>query len=182
MKQRSVRSLFHLIVPFFFLLLSSCVFSGFVTVPRAVPFDESRFAAYRGSGSGVVTGQLIVTADDGVHIGSGDHVTLIPVTAYTREMVDREIVNGDRLAPSDPRFKKYVRLTTTDDNGNFAFHQLPPGEYFVSGLAEWYFGSDAHYQWGCERISVGRGQSVRVKVSHNLNRPEKPLLVVWAFE
>jgi hypothetical protein len=165
------------------LLLSSCIFSGFATAPRRVAFDESEFAAYRGAGSGTVTGQLVVTSNDGaVHIGDGTHVTLIPVTAYTKEMVEREIGDGDNLGASDPRFKKYVRLTTTDANGNFVFHQIPAGEYFVSGLGEWSEGDDFQYQWACERVTVGNGQTVRIKVTHNLQHPGKPTLVIWALE
>jgi hypothetical protein len=165
------------------LVLSSCVFSGFATAPRRVAFDESEFAAYRGAGTGTVTGQLVVTSSDGAaHIGDGTHVTLIPVTAYTKEMVEREIGDGDNLGASDPRFQKYVRLTKTDASGNFVFRQIRAGEYFVSGLGEWSESDDFQYQWACERVTVGNGQTVRIKVTHNLQHPGKPTLVIWALE
>ncbi|MDR3402145.1 MAG: hypothetical protein P4L99_06560 [Chthoniobacter sp.] len=148
-----------------------------------MPFNEADFAAYRGAGSGTVAGQLIVTSADGeTHIGDGEHITLIPVTAYTQEMVDREIGEGENLASSDPRFRPYVRLTKADSHGNFLFDHLCPGEYFVSGLAEWYFGDDAQYQWACERVSVRNGQTVRLKLSKNLQRPGRPTLVIWALQ
>jgi hypothetical protein len=151
----------------FLALLTSCAFPGSETVPRRVAFDESAFSAYGKPGAGIVTGRLIVTSGDGVvHAGSANQnmmgdtpVTLLPVTAYTREMVDREIGNGERLPLSDPRFKKYVRATKTDANGNFAFHQIPAGQYFVSGMAEWLEMGEFKYQWACEGISVGRGQA-----------------------
>jgi hypothetical protein len=171
------------------LFLASCALSGFVTVPRRTPFDESKFAAYGGLGSGTVAGHLMVTSSDGVtHSGSagggvdGIHVTLIPVTAYTKEMVEREIGNGENLSASDPRFQKYVRLTTTDSNGNFVFHQIRAGEYFVSGLGEWMTGDDYQYQWACERVRVGNGQTVRIRLSHNPQHPGSPTLVLWALE
>jgi len=171
------------------LLLSACAFSGFETSPRRVAFDESEFAAYRGAGSGSVTGQLAIrSGDGGEHVGNfggsmaGVHVTLIPVTAYTKEMVDREIGNGENLGASDPRFKKYVRLTTTDGNGDFAFDQVPAGEYFVSGLGEWVEFGRFNYQWACERVTVGNGETVRMRLTHNLQRPGRPTLVIWALE
>jgi hypothetical protein len=130
-----------------------------------------------------VTGQLVVTTAEGeTHISDGTHVTLLPVTSYTKEMVDREIGNGENLAPSDPRFRPYVRLVTTDTHGNFIFDHLPPGDYFVSGLAEWSFTDDFEYQWACERVTVSKGQTVRIKLSKNLQRRGQPTLVIWALE
>jgi hypothetical protein len=169
--------------------LASCVFSGFATSPRRVAFDESEFADYRGSGSGVVTGLLAVRSSDGFErVGNfggsvaGVHITLMPVTAYTREMVEREIGDGQYLGASDRRLQKYVRLTKTDGNGHFEFHQVRAGEYFVCGLAEWSVFGGFQYQWACERVTVGDGQTVRIKLSHNLRHPGKPTLVIWALE
>jgi len=171
------------------LLFSSCAFSGFVDYPRRVRFDESEFAAYRGTGSGTVTGLLAVRSSNGAeHVGNfggsvaGVHVTLIPVTGYTKEMVEREIGDGENLGPSDPRFEKYVRITMTDGNGSFAFNQIPAGDYFVSGLGEWVEYGEFKYQWACERVAVGNGQTVRIKLSRDLHRPGRPILVIWALE
>lgn len=87
------------------------------------------FAGYGGSGSGSVSGQLIIIDAFGLtHAGYETQLTLLPVTAYTKEMVDRELGDGEYLAVSDPRFKKYVRKTSADDNGNFSFQQVPAGE------------------------------------------------------
>ena len=171
------------------LLLSSCAFLGFGASRRRVPFDESEFAAYRGSGAGTVTGQLVIRSDNGAeHVGNfggsiaGVHVTLIPVAAYTKEMVEREIGDGENLGASDPRFQKYVRLTKTDGNGHFVFDQIREGEYFVSGLGEWIEFGEIKYQWACERVTVGNGQTVTIKLTRNLQRPGRPTLVIWALE
>jgi hypothetical protein len=167
------------------LLLTSCAFSGFVRVPRRVPFDESAFAGYGGPGSGSVVGQLIVTWQGHTYPGEGNSITLIPVTAYTREMVERELGDGVYLTPSDPRFKKYVRITNADHQGNFAFHQIPAGEYFVAGEVSWNGSGSSdslYYQWGCERVKVGTGQTVRIKVSHNPQHGNSPIQVIWTLE
>ena len=150
-----------------------------------MPFDESAFAAYGGSGSGSVAGQLIVTWKGQTYPGEGVPITLIPVTAYTREMVDRELGDGEYLAPSDPRFKKYVRITKADHQGNFAFHQIPAGEYFVAGEASWNEAGSSDtflHQWACERVKVGNGQTVRIKVSHNPQHGNSPVQNIWTLE
>ena len=156
----------------FTLLLSSCAFA---VTPRRVAFNESEFAPYRGAGSGSVTGQLVVTSDDGqTHISDGTHVTLLPVTSYTKEMVDREIGNGENLTSSDSRLHEFVRLVTTDAGGNFVFDHLRPGEYFVCGLAEWYVGDDAQYQWACERVTRRHGANRADQAFKEYPAPRQP--------
>jgi hypothetical protein len=146
---------------------------------RRVPFNEADFAAYRGPGTGTVSGRLAITVpDEGVRVGKGSSIELVPVTPYTQEMVDVEIGDGLFLSPSaDSRFKKYDRITTADANGNFVFRQVPAGHYFVLGEADKY---DAEFdvfniQWGVERVTVGNGEKVQVTVSHNPNHGDNVL-------
>jgi len=135
----------------FALLLSSC--AALVNEPRVarrVPFNEAAFAEYRGAGSSAVAGQLIVKGPDGeTHIGGGTEISLLPVTAYTKE--------------------------------HFVFDHVRAGEYFVNAQVEWSFADDTSYQWACERISVGAGQTVRVKVSKDLHHPNMRGLVISAL-
>jgi len=160
----------------FALVFSSCAVIG---EPRRVPFNDADFATYRGSGSGTITGQLLATSSDGeTHIGDGTRITLLPVTPYTREMVDREIGLGENLLPPDSRLASYVRMVTTGPKGEFVFDHLPPGEYFIAGEVEWYFGDDAQYQWACEKVTLGKGQTAQIKVFRNLQRPGAPTLVI----
>ena len=164
------------------LLLSSCALVAEQRVPRRVPFNEADFAAYRGAGSSTVAGQVIVKSPDGeTHIGAGTEISLLPVTAYTTEMVEREIGNGEYLTPSDARFQPYARLQKTDDKGHFVFDHVRAGEYYVAAQAEWYFADDTSYQWACERIAVGAGQTVRINVSKDIHHPNSPGLVIWAL-
>jgi hypothetical protein len=170
-------------------MLSSCAFPGYATSSRRVHFNESDFAAYGGAGSGTVTGQLdIKSSNGGEHVGNfggsiaGIHITLIPVTPYTEEMVEREIGDGEYLGASDWRLKKYVRLTQTDPNGYFVFHDVPAGEYFVSGLGEWIEYGRFNYQWACERVMIDAGQTIKIRLMHNLHHPGKRTLVIWALE
>jgi hypothetical protein len=153
----------------------SCVITMLDVHPHQVPFDETEFAAYDRPGSGAITGQLAVVDPDNGRLRHGDRATveLLPVASYTTEMVNRQLGQGTRLFPADSRLKKYVRTTTTDHQGNFAFSSLPAGDYYVFGDVEWndqpLFEEYNQYQWGCERITVRNGQVTRVMVSHNLN-------------
>jgi len=157
--------------------LSSCATS---VLPRQAAFDDAEFGHYRRPGSGSVSGQLVVTSGNGsTHLGVNNHVALFPVTAYSKEIVEREVGNGEYLQASDPRFLQYVRTTTTDAKGNFGFNHLAPGEYYVLGLAQWNEGNTAQYQWACETIKVGVGPTAGIKLTDDLHHPQRPTLVVW---
>jgi hypothetical protein len=174
------------------IFLSSYAFAGGGRAPRRIAFEESAFAGYGGAGSATVSGKLVVTSSNGkVHLAhdgneedriDGTVVTLLPVAAYTREMVDRELGDGEYLAPSDSRFQKYVRLTRTDAEGNFVFKQIPAGEYFVTGQVKGNSLDDFSYRWACEHIKVGKNQSLKIKLSHNPQHGSRPVQVLWTFE
>jgi len=141
-------------------------------VPRRVPFNEADFAAYRAPGTATVTGQLVVPTADGMKEGNGASVELVPVTAYTEEMVETELGQGLLLSPSvDARFKKYARIGTTDGHGNFSIPAVPAGRYFICGEVDWLppAATDYSAQWAMERITVAPGQTLHVTLTHNPN-------------
>jgi hypothetical protein len=166
------------------LFLASCVFTAFYRTPRQVAFNEADLAIYAGSGTACVTGHLICTYEGEDHPGQRTPVTLLPVTSYTKEMIDRELGDGVTLVPSDPRLKKYVRITKTDDQGHFAFRDIPAGEYFVAGEATWEPAGGGDYlgQWACERITVHRGQMVNIRVTHNPQQGNSPINNIFTVE
>src|ERR1700739_4349339 len=156
MKAHSLRRVASLLP----LVLASCVYTAFYRAPRQVAFNEAEFTIYAGPRTASVTGQLICSYEGEDHPGQGAPVPLLPVTTYTKEMIDRELGDGLTLAPSDPRLKKYVRITKTDDQGHFAFRDVPAGQYFVAGEATWDRPGGGAYlsQWACERITLHKGQ------------------------
>jgi len=155
-------------------LLCSCEFAS--VVPRSVPFDETAFVPYRASGSGVVAGRVAGVFDDKqARVAQHAAVRLMPDNAYTEEIERKTFRQTESLAPPDPRFSRYVREVKTDGNGNFAFDHLPPGNYYVTCRFTWPYHTIDHTvdpsvesdniaeQTLYAKVSVGRGQSVRVQ-------------------
>ncbi len=137
--------------------------------PRRVPFNEADFAPSAHSGSASIVGQIYISFKDGsLRPGRNIGVDLVPVNAYTEEIVQRKIVRDQTLQPGDPRYDKYVRHTVTDGLGNFQFGHLPAGQYFVGGIVEWDDSQSFRVHqssWAWERVTVGPGESVRVVVN-----------------
>ena len=168
--------------PFALLAAAAVAFSSCVA-SRQVSFNEADFARTTGTGSGSVTGHASVTfswqdwtgPQTTTRTADSETVVLLPVNAYTTESIQRKYIAGVNLADGDPRYVKYIRSTSTDDQGNFAFHQIPPGEYYVGSVVNW----NSHY-WStdsegilqkytlrqnmliCARVSVSNGQTTSV--------------------
>jgi hypothetical protein len=159
-----------LLSPLLTLTFSSCVIGTFVPATRQVPFNSAEFAGYDQPGTGSISGR-VSTQDDGYqYISSGEEVGVIPVTAYTTETVTRELGYGVRLTRSDAQLARYAHYSKTDDHGYFTIGSLPPGHYYVIGCSHWPSASGEEYanlQWSCERVTLGRGQAMKLEVTHN---------------
>jgi hypothetical protein len=149
-----------------------------------VAFDESIFKGSVGSGSATVTGRAYAVYRGDEHTASDEVVELLPVNAYTTEIVQSGLLAGHPMQ-SDPRLTKYRRSATSDSNGSFALRHLPAGGYYVISFAEWAYSYDAENadDTGTDkvtaefkkpifaRISVGSGATVRVN-QWNQNCPD----------
>jgi len=145
-------------------------------LPHHVAFDEAAFTGTLRSGTGVVQGQLAANFRDGTTYYPPDtKVGLVPVNAYTSEIIQRKYINGAYLAKPDPRYAKYVRIAVTDDQGRFSFSKVPPGEYYVgskvSYTTTWTYTDDngfsetepeTHIWRDYARITLQPGQKITI--------------------
>jgi hypothetical protein len=107
--------------------------------PRAAAFQESEYQPYTGPGQASVSGQVSMRTGDG-HVTSGGgckEVLLEPVTSYSTEWFEREVMKNEVLGTPDPRALSFRRTTPTDAGGSFHFDQLPAGSYYVACLMRW---------------------------------------------
>ena len=108
-------------------------------------------------------------------VGVDETPLLLPVNAYTDEVIQKKYIEGRNLAQGDPRYDQYLRTTQADGMGHFTFHGVPPGNYYIVSGVEW-----SHWIWNTDpdgnlykitiayriplfaRIAVQNGQTVRV--------------------
>jgi hypothetical protein len=123
------------------LLLLSVILQACTALPapRTAAFQEAEYQPYAGAGEGSVSGQVSMrTGENYVTSGGGcKEVLLEPVTSYSTEWFEREVMKNEPLGAPDPRTLTYRRTTQTDGTGYFHFERLPPGSYYVACLVRW---------------------------------------------
>jgi hypothetical protein len=134
----------------------------------ATQFNESEFERYALSvgGASTIRGQAFLKTRGGeVRFGAGEKVTLIPMTAYSREVWQASVAGKE--TKKDPRLEKYVRTTVADGNGNFEFSNLPVGDYFIECPIFWEV-PNANSLFGISRTGALVTKEIQVNPQDNL--------------
>lgn len=120
-----------------FILLAVAVISGCATPQKQVsqrqaPFIESEYAPYAITGTATIKGQAFTKTRGGdVKFAAGNMISMNPVTTYSTEWFNRNVLSGEFLSPSDTKIDPFNKTTIADGNGNFKFTNLPAGEYYI---------------------------------------------------
>ncbi|MBN2825680.1 MAG: carboxypeptidase regulatory-like domain-containing protein [Campylobacterales bacterium] len=102
-------------------------------IPRP-PFPATEYNRLANKGNSTVRG--VIYLDDGYGkkiYGQNTRLYLNPVTSYSRQWYNQSYVKGYKLTKADSRLYNYMKFTTSDGNGNFAFFGIPSGSYYVIG-------------------------------------------------
>lgn len=135
---------------------------------RLMSFNEAEYAPYSGAGTASIYGEAFLKTRGGdVKKGAGNKVFMNPVTSYSTEWYQRQIIGGQILEQPDQRALPFFRETIADSDGRFEFQNLPAGEYYLACPITWEVpigygnmmptGGFAH-----GRIKVEPGERVRV--------------------
>ena len=155
------------------LLLGACAVGP---LPRQAAFIQTEYAPYDQRGDASISGLVSLRSNEG-NVTSGGackEVLLEPVTSYSTEWFDHEVIKNERLAPPDPRALTYRQTTQMDSAGHFHFEQLPAGSYYLACLMQWdrwimqgtrpiMFEEVA---WVHSRLSLRAGEHGRVVLTH----------------
>ena len=102
-----------------------------------VAFNNADFQNFKGPGTAAIKGHAFLTIyNDNVVLASGDEVDLTPATPYTKQRFSMA-QSGRTVASPDPGLARYIRTTVADDEGNFMFRNVPPGEYILACTITW---------------------------------------------
>jgi hypothetical protein len=102
-----------------------------------IPFPVSEYSRLAKTGKGTVKGKIYVTDGyDRKVFGKSTRLYLNPKTSYSDQWYRESYIGGKKMAKADDRLFNYLRFTSSDANGNFAFYGVPSGRYYLIGMVK----------------------------------------------
>lgn len=137
-----------------------------------IPFPVSEYSRLPRSGNSTVKGSIYVVDATGQKVyGKQTRLYLNPVTSYSRQWYQASYLGGKKMAKADPRLFNYLRFTTSDATGHFAFYGVPAGRYYLIGVVR--CGQECGYDTlqnirVAKEIDVPQNKTVQVDLSKSL--------------
>jgi len=133
--------------------------------PMRNQFEGAAHDAYIQPGTAVVSGQAIFRKQGGDVVTCARRgVLMFPATPFFDEVLDHLMAGrqpdvGRKL---DPRYKSLLRQSRCDAQGNFAFRDLPAGDWHVVTEDFWTVGGNQKRDGLVRRVTVSEGQAQQV--------------------
>ena len=141
-------------------------------IPR-VAFPQSEYNNLAKSGKSTVKGKIYIVDDNGNNIyGKGTRLYLNPVTSYSKQWYNESYVGGYKMEKADKRLFNYLKFTTSNKRGSFAFFGIPSGSYYVIGVVK--CGSECGYDRKknirvVQEVTVDGSDIVSIDLSRRIN-------------
>ncbi len=105
------------------------------TFVQRIPFPEDEYNALEKSGNAIVKGKIYALLPNGKRVyAKQTRLYLNPVTSYSTQWYKESYLGGAKMSKVDPRLFNYLKFTTSDNNGNFEFLNIPNGSYYLIGV------------------------------------------------
>lgn len=102
-----------------------------------IAFPSEEYHALPRSGRGTIRGNIYVTDLYGGRVqGLGTRLYLNPVTSYSKQWYEDSYLGGNRMQKADARLFNYLKFTTANSSGGFAFYGVPNGSYYLIGTVK----------------------------------------------
>lgn len=142
-------------------------------------FDPKAASYVLEDGTATVTGSASITGSLGETINcAGNNVYMAPVTEYSTErylylfgeiendFASDEVIHHVRFKSDSPAFRKHMRVTTCNYVGEFTFHNIAAGDYYIGTNIISELEGYNTIQGGAlaKKISVKSGETLKVKL------------------
>ncbi|NOR55661.1 MAG: carboxypeptidase regulatory-like domain-containing protein [Sulfurovum sp.] len=136
-----------------------------------IPFPTSEYYALPRSGKGTIKGKIFVSDlyNEQV-VGASTRLYLNPITSYSKQWYVESYLGGNKMQKADSRLFNYMKFTTANASGNFAFYGVPSGNYYLIGTVK--CGTACGYESEqnirlATRVSVQGNQIVKKDLTRN---------------
>lgn len=102
-----------------------------------VPFSNEEYNHLAKIGNATIRGTIYLKdAYNKRILGGNTRLYLNPVTSYSKQWYYESYLGGHKMQKADKRLFNYLRFTSANEQGQFAFYGVPPGEYYLIGTVK----------------------------------------------
>lgn len=88
-------------------------------------------------GNSTIKGSIYLKNAYNKHVvGANTRLYLNPVTSYSKQWYHESYLGGHKMEKADSRLFNYLRFTTANEQGAFAFYGVPVGKYYLIGTVK----------------------------------------------
>ncbi len=101
---------------------------------KRIPFPQSEYHYLAKIGKGTIKGKiyLIDTYEQAI-LGKNTRLYLNPITSYSKQWYKESYLSRRKMESADKRLFNYLKFTSSNKNGIFAFYGVPSGRYYLVG-------------------------------------------------
>jgi hypothetical protein len=102
-----------------------------------VRFPTGEYKHLATMGNGTVKGSIYLkNAYNKRVLGTNTRLYLNPVTSYSKQWYHESYLGGHKMEKADNRLFNYLRFTSANTQGQFAFYGVPEGRYYLIGTVK----------------------------------------------
>jgi hypothetical protein len=104
---------------------------------KRIPFPLPEYYALTQIGKGTIEGNIYLTDSYGRQVVGGDtRLYLNPVTSYSKQWYNKGYLAGRKMESADGKLFNYLKFTSSNYEGRFAFYGVPKGRYYLIGTVQ----------------------------------------------
>ena len=102
-------------------------------IPR-IAFPQTEYQYLSKKGKGTIKGKVYITdVYEKAIIGKNTRLYLNPITSYAKQWYKESYLSGRKMQKADQRLFNYLKFTSSNKDGVFAFYGVPAGSYYLVG-------------------------------------------------
>lgn len=99
-----------------------------------ISFPTKEYNKLPSVGNSIVSGQIAIKIGNGRRVaGSNARLYLNPYTSYSKQWYKENYMRGNQMDNADDRLYRYLKFTTANADGSYAFYNVPKGKYYLVG-------------------------------------------------
>ena len=101
---------------------------------KRIPFPQSEYHYLAKTGKATIKGKVyLVDAYEQAILGKNTRLYLNPITSYSKQWYKQSYLSRKKMQKADKRLFNYLKFTSSNKDGLFAFYGVPSGSYYLVG-------------------------------------------------